>query len=475
VRRAAIFGLSVGLLPLAVAAAARAAWRPPQTIASSRLWQYERPRLALGASRAALVAWHREAVPGNRELNEETRLEAIEAATLAPAGAWSQPAVVSRPGVVFSPQVGIDGSGSALVAWEFGDPHSTFSTVAAASHRPGGSWTRPISLTGFALDGGQKPYLTVADNGAEAVVFTGETAACDACVHYARRGVELLHRLNAREHWRGPRTLAGNSNTLSEARVALDARGETILAWERNAQSFNSRWVQALVLGRDGKPRGPVQTLSSMTAASTDLQLAANSKGDAVLTWREYHLGREDRHTPVEVSTRLAGGRFSAAVILSRARNIEPTGAIDRNGDGCVLFTRILGAHPGPVEEFSPGRYGGMTAVEAATRPTRGRWSAPKPIVPVGTEFTSAPQIAADPASGSVIAIWIRHQIGTSIGRAEVSKGDGLGQWQQPAVLAEDAALPSVAAGQTGVALAAWVSAPPGDFSEIQASDYSPG
>jgi hypothetical protein len=211
-----------------------------------------------------------------------------------------------------------------------------------------------------------------------------------------------------------------------------------------------------------------------MTATSTELQLAANAKGDAVLTWREYHRGREDTHTPIEASTRVAGGRFGAPLTLSRARTLEPAAAIDPQGDACVLFTRILGAHPGPVEEFPTGTYGGMTAVEAATRPARGRWSAPKPIVPSGTEFTSEPQIAADPVSGGVIVIWIRHPIGTPIGRAEVSSGDARGQWQQPALLSQNASFPSVVAGQTGTALAAWVDEPPGEFSEIQTADYGP-
>jgi hypothetical protein len=139
-----------------------------------------------------------------------------------------------------------------------------------------------------------------------------------------------------------------------------------------------------------------------------------------------------------------------------------------------MLFTRIISAHPGPVEESPPGVYTGATVVEAATREARGRWRAPTPIVPTGGESTSEPEIAADPANRGVIATWIRRPVGTYLGRAEVSTGDALGQWQQPASIAQNASAPSVVASRNGMAIAAWVDEPPGEFSEIQTADYAP-
>lgn len=440
------------------AAPACAAWSSPQTIASSRVWQYasapgsygllggEHPQVVTNASGNAVVAWLRsETLEGN--------LRAIEASTRAPGQAWSKPGVLSRPEAAgHFGQVALDASGNALALWDAGK------TIVAAEHRPGKSWSRPV---GVSRPGqyAEEPDLALAPNGAATAVFDGELAH--------GYGVLLSHR-PPRGSWRRPRTLASSARgTLHEPQVAVDARGETIVAWVRE-EHFGFRWVQALILDRHGRPRGRVQALSPTGGHSAELRLALNDKGDAVLTWSQ----EERTRRPIEASARTRGGRFTAAVVVSRATDVEPTVTIDPQGDACLLFTRIIRAQPTPEEQGPETR--SVTTVEAATRPARGRWTAPRQLASIGSESTSEQQIALSPASDRVIAIWIKGRARFDGGRVEASVGDMSGHWQAPLTISAYGFGPSVAVGRDDTAIAAWVGTSP-EFQEVQTSDYSPG
>jgi hypothetical protein len=241
----------------------------------------------------------------------------------------------------------------------------------------------------------------------------------------------------------------------------MDARGEMIIAWVHDQPG---RRVQALVLGANGKPEGSTQTLSRK-GPITELQIAANANGDAVVVWREE--GKNAR--PIEAATRLAGRRFANAVTISRQKDTDPTTAIDPRGDATILFTRIQPA---------------ATTVEAATRPARGRWSAAKPVAPPGRGSTFAPHLAAGPRSGLLMAVW-----GASVAPApaviEASIRSPKGTWQTPVVISPPASFsPSITLSANGAATAAWVQQgplmnngerEPSFYESIETADYEPG
>ena len=420
-----------------------AGWSPAQTVASSRVLQYERPQLARDVFGDAVVVWHRQ-----EELNG--RLSGVEAVTRRANAAWSSPVTLRGPrqGGAYAPEVAMDSSGNATAAW------STLSRVQAVSHPVGGSWGRTVKVSqrGPRAEAFQ---LAVGARGKAAVVYEQNF------------GLGLATRRPG-AHWRAPRPLPGISSLGVDApRVAIDARGEMIIAW---VHAQPGKRVQALVLGANGKPEGPIQTLSRK-GPITELQLAANADGDAVVIWREE--GKNVR--PIEAATRLAGRRFTNAVTISRQKDTGPTAAVDPRGDATILFTRTVSAQPA------------TTTVEAATRPARGRWSAAKPVAPPGRGSTFTPLLAAGPSSGLLMAVW-----GASVGPArpviEASILSPQGTWQTPVAISPAGSFtPSITLSANGDATAAWIHQEPlpepsnvgpqeqPSFTEsIETADYEP-
>ena len=422
---------------LVCVSASYAAWSAPQKIVSSRVWQYERPQLARDVFGDAVVVWHRE-----EELNET--LSGVEAATRRANGAWSSPVTLHGPGRggAYAPEVAMDSSGDATAAWQ------SLLGVQAVSRPVGGSWGRTVTVS----RGGRR---------AEAFQLALDGRGDAAAVFEQYVSLELATRRRGGP-WRAPSALPGISRLgVYEPKVAMDARGEMIIAWVHDQPG---RRVQALVLGANGKPEGSTQTLSRK-GPITELQIAANANGDAVVVWREE--GKNAR--PIEAATRLAGRRFANAVTISRQKDTDPTTAIDPRGDATILFTRIQPA---------------ATTVEAATRPARGRWSAAKPVAPPGRGSTFAPHLAAGPRSGLLMAVW-----GASVAPApaviEASIRSPKGTWQTPVVISPPASFsPSITLSANGAATAAWVQQgplmnngerEPSFYESIETADYEPG
>jgi hypothetical protein len=428
--------------------------------------QYERPQLARDVFGDAVVAWHRQ-----EELNG--RLSGVEAVTRRANAAWSSPVTLRGPRLrgAYAPEVAMDSSGNATAAW------SSLSRVEAVSHPVGGSWDRTV---------------TVSQRGPRAEAFQLAVGARgDAAVVYEQNfGLGLATRRPG-AHWRAPRALPGISSLGVDApRVVIDARGEMIIAW---VHAQPGKRVQALVLGANGKPEGPIQTLSRK-GPITELQLAANADGDAVVVWREE--GKNVR--PIEAATRLAGRRFTNAVTISRQQDTDPTTAIDPRGDATILFTRTVSAQPA-TETPPPGvamerSTETTTTVEAATRPAHGRWSAAKPVAPPGRGSTFAPHLAAGPSSGLLMAVW-----GAIVAPApaviEASIRNPNGTWQTPVVISPPASVtpsiasysPSITLSANGAATAAWIrqeplpepsnvdpQEPPSFSESIETADYEP-
>jgi hypothetical protein len=441
---------------LVCVSASYAAWSAPQKIVSSRVWQYERPQLARDVFGDAVVVWHRE-----EELNET--LSGVEAATRRANGAWSSPVTLHGPrrGGAYAPEVAMDSSGDATAAWQ------SLLGVQAVSHPVGGSWGRTVTVS----RGGRRAeafQLALDGRGDTAVVFERYVS------------LELATRRRGGP-WRAPSALPGISRLgVYEPKVAMDARGEMIIAWVHDQPG---RRVQALVLGANGKPEGSTQTLSRK-GPITELQIAANANGDAVVVWREE--GKNAR--PIEAATRLAGRRFANAVTISRQKDTDPTTAIDPRGDATILFTRTVSAEPA-TETPPPGvamerSTETTTTVEAATRPAHGRWSAAKPVAPPGRGSTFAPHLAAGPRSGLLMAVW-----GASVAPApaviEASIRSPQGTWQTPVVISPPASFsPSITLSANGAATAAWVQQgplmnngerEPSFYESIETADYEPG
>jgi hypothetical protein len=381
-------------------------------------------------------------------------------------GSWSAPIRLASGGSgAITPAVVIDSRGQATVVWEQ-------STVDGNKGKARGRVRVAVEARSDAANGSWGPRVVLASRQERlSVIEVSESepdpqAAVDGggdvsvAFQLRRRGAkpingreDVLLFTRRRGHWRGPVVVAHTVNS-SETQLSCAAHGETILTWNHGGLSGGrEHWVEALVLPRNGKPIGRPQVLSSKFGDAYSLELAANSRGAAVLAWSQA-LGEGEGLGPVEAVTRAAGGRFTSKAVILRHKSTPAVVAIDEQGTATALLERALPR--GRDEEDEGG------ALETATHPADGSWSKSQTVFPKGepVALTCGPH-------GELVALWEaeappgkpserRYVIDASIEPAG-------GAWQPPAAISpervsEDSTDLALAAGGGGTAI--WVREP---------------
>ncbi len=444
---------------LLAVSAAEGAWSVPEKIASSRVWEYSRPLVAMDRAGDGVLVWYRE-----EKLNET--LGGIEASTRT-TGSWSAPVVLAasgQSGAVFDPQLAMNARGQATAVWQ------NLKKIQVASGRLPGGFARARTLPG-PVQATSKPTVALDARG-------------DATVVYPRSGTGLwVFTRRAGGRWRALPPLAGTSRSeISEPQVAEDGRGEAIFAWVRDDRGGGSQ-VQAVVLGANEEPRHPPQTLFSAKRQEIgELRLAVNSSGDAVLAWQQKKKGAP---TVIAAATRRTGARFSHPQALSRQKGTDELSvAIDARGLAAILFSHTISTQPGVPEESSNSypTYTQTAAVEVSTHAVGRRWSEPSKLAPNAKGSTFEPQVACNPSGGTLVAVWTNarfrsSEVATYAGNIETSIASSSGSWQAPVVISPPSSFaPALAVSVSDKTIAAWVGAPESSKSEsIETVNYEPG
>jgi hypothetical protein len=436
-----------------------AAWTAPTRIASSRVWSYSRPVLALDGAGVGVGAllWHRE-----ETLNET--LNAVEASTRA-GSAWGPPVVLSPPRAsqaAYSPEVAMDDRGQATAVWD------TISRVQYATSRGGEDFARADTLSGPGA-GAVEPQIAVDPRGDATVVYESEG------------GLWILVR-HTGGGWRALSRITGASSLgISEPQVARDSHGETILAWVRGSGANGEpAQVQAVVLGANDKPRFRPQTLFSARNLNIgELHLAVDESGDAVLAWHQKAKGGP---VMIEAATRSADARFGRPLTVSRQKDADEVSvALDARGFAAILFTHILSTQPGRPEESEAVTpiYTQTAAIEVTTHLPGRRWSRPSKLAPRASGSTSEPRVTSEPHGNELMAVWTHapfrsYEFSTYYGEIEASAVSPGESWQTPAVVSgANGIAPTLAVTVDGNATAAWVSASESS-NTIETADYKP-
>jgi hypothetical protein len=223
------------------------AWSPPATIQAPQTWQASHPTLAVGPRGDAVAVW-----------SWTARSRSVLMASRRPAGgAWEPPQALA-PAVhgTYSPAVAVDGDGAVAVA--FGHDEGP---MAATVRRPDAAWADPAALPPGA---GGAPQVAIAPDGR---AFVATAGAPD---------VRLVTLGPGEDRWRtvtlpetGP-TGAG----FAAAALAIDARGDAVLAWTRPRRGTTTLWTATLSDDRWTPPRAldtatDGQGISALTAAPT--------------------------------------------------------------------------------------------------------------------------------------------------------------------------------------------------------------
>lgn len=132
--------------------------------------------------------------------------------------------------------------------------------------------------------------------------------------------------------WLPPQTITSPAAGVTSVVASSDAAGGVAAAWVRNTGSED-------VVEVASRPAGggfTVQSLQNGTGTASNVVMAVNGKGDAIVAWRRFGVQSE-----IWVSTRSAGGSFGPAQAIASVPGknaLEPSVAINELGMVSVVW-----------------------------------------------------------------------------------------------------------------------------------------
>ena len=380
-------------LVLAQVAGSAPAWQAPV-----RLSPTDRtlgPELGVNPAGDAVVVWdHEQGADCPTQPASLSCIHIVEAATRPRgASAWQTPVEVSRPGIGAAPKVALDPSGAAAIVWihDIGQDR-----VLQATIRPAGaqSWPNANDLSGSPLE--IRNHDVGMDAGGNAVAV------------WAQRDVDRFYvvgdlRPAAGGVWFAPVALSSlSSNATSGPSLALVPSGAALVAWidggavrVAGGQAATGTWDQALTPATGG------------SGADTDVAVALNSAGDALLAWS----WRRSATGPaiVQAAFRPAGGNWGAAFDLGTAGTgrSHVQAAVNQAGGAAVVWLD------------------GTTLRGAGRARSTGTWSA---AAAIATNVADSGGRIAMNASGNAVAVWANKATGAI--RAALRAAGGA--WRPP-------------------------------------------
>ena len=295
----------------------------------------------------------------------------VQAAVRPLGGTWSAPRDLSAPGHdAHVPQVAVDRTGDALAVWA--RSNGTDVVVQGAERRAAGDWLPPENVSGPGSDV-ERPDVALTATG-NAVAVWQSTDGANAVIQAAAR--------TAAGSWSTPQTIS-SGRSAEAPHVGIDSAGGAVAVWSLHAAHIR---VQAAVHPAGGG-WAPEQTLSSPSEDALQPQVAVNPSGSVVAAWTSF----DGLNYVIQSSSRPRGGAWSGVQDLSpRSPDLgAPQIALDPAGDAVAVWRDLRSAHE---------------RIQAARRPARGAWSAPKLLSPASVD-ADLPDVALD-AAGNGAAIW---------------------------------------------------------------------
>ncbi|HEU5064498.1 MAG TPA: calcium-binding protein [Gaiellaceae bacterium] len=357
-RRTALFVAALAIVAFPVSAAGEL---QPNDISRAGV-SGSTPRIASDGSGNIVAVW--------REVDGDT--SAIGAAFRPAGGAWSSPRRISEPApATESPKLAMDALGNAVAVWQRSTGHD--SVVQAAVRPAGGDWSDPQNLsatgevafnvdvairagratavwmalddrrTGIktssrAIDGAWAPQETISGpigNTSAPVVAVDDAGAAVAAWRWSD-GAFLVVQAATRSRdgvWATPEVLSGPGRSASQPLLAMDANGDALVAWLR----FNGSWTAAQVVSRPaGENWGEARNLSERGGNARRLDLAVNSRGDAIVTWTQTLLASSAN---LWSAFRKAGSNGWARTQVTESwYGLEARVALDEQGNATALW-----------------------------------------------------------------------------------------------------------------------------------------
>ena len=299
----------------------RAAFRPPGGTWSSaqRISEpaaaTESPKLAMDKLGNAVAVWQRSS--GHDSI--------VQAAIRPAGGSWSPPQDLSAPGVsAFNADVGLK-AGQITAVWMVMSGRQT--AVEASSRTVGGSWSPAVTISG-PVGNASAPVVAVNDEGAALAAWRWSDGAFLVIQAAARSKAGV---------WSTAEVLSGPGRSASQPMISMDANGNALVAWLR----YNGSWTAAQVAYRTAAGNWEAAyNLSERGGNARRLDLAMNSRGDAVVTWTQTQLTAA---ADLWSSVRMAGSnRWARVAVTDSWHGLEARVALDERGNTTVVWSGSL-------------------------------------------------------------------------------------------------------------------------------------
>ena len=376
-------------------------------------------------------------------------------------GQWAHPQDVtdniSSDGA--DPQVTVNNSGNAVIAWQSG-----WDDIFKSEYR-NGAWTAPVNLTDNISPNGTllvlPPQVAMDDNGDVVIVWRQN----DGSGNY--QAFKSEYRSGT---WTTPSSPADSispNGTLvyDDPQVAMDNNGNTIIVWAQSNGSYRQIYKSEY---RNGTWTHPADLADNISPDGTDAdapQVAMDNNGNAIIVWAQSNGSYRQIY-----KSEYRNGTWTHPADL--ADNISPIGthtyapqvAMDDNGNAVIVWNQYDGSN----RQIYKSEY------------RNGTWTHPADLAdnisPDGTD-ADAPRIAMD-NNGNAVIVWTQYDgSNKQIFKSEYRNGT----WTHPRSLSDidsislygtDADNPQVAMDDNGDAIIVWQQINDSGVSQIFKSEY---
>jgi len=361
-------------------------------------------------------------------------------------------AVLPAGGQIFGYQLTADGRGAGTLVWSTAKFVGTFadSMIRVSEQNSQGTWSKPVQLGG--LHQSLNPILAESGSGAAAIVWSWVQGGPDE-----RTVLEAVTRRSAGSAWSAPHAIWSVGKVEGAlATVGIDSAGVATIVWTSYGQRNPAIWT--VRINTDNAIAAKPRELVSGGAGGTDLTLAENGAGAALLSWQRQQSVRPARgslgtvHAAEMVSYRLASGRWLAPHRLSTftypqepaGMNIwaptAPQSTVTAEGVGGLAWlpgmplelstrdpatgtwsqtripdsrgafneTIVSGPHNSLRAFWSSSSPRGTRTLRTATSPNGVRWSATSKLSLPDDTFQTF--VASDPSGSTVLAFTDSHR-----------------------------------------------------------------
>lgn len=352
--------------------AAGGAWSPAATI-DNPAGNSGPPRIAITSKGVAVASFTQSAANNGGP----TRLWANRFSS-----AWGTPQAIdsSELAAPDDPQLALAPDGSALVV--FLQPDQTLPRVWVTPSTSSNAWGPPSMVDGA---GGALPEVALAASG-HAVATWVESQGPSTFALWASRNIGA--------GWTAPVRVSTDTGVISRSiRVVTDAAGNATAVWSQMIAA-HSTVRSARLDDATGAWSAPVSLSSGLGNASSE-DVAADSKGNAIVVWNEDTVGVFANQFTASKAT-WSGPVNVAMNVTPPSVSAQPKVAIDGNGNAVAVWLQV------------PAGTANKRVYAAHFASAGGGWAAPFSLMVDPNAYTDDAATVAVNAAGEATAVWFQ-------------------------------------------------------------------